>query len=86
MHPSKAFDWTDRAEMLRFADERAFAHIFTASDAGQFVVHAPVLVTDAQRIRFHVANRNRIAAQSNSSGCGSGCGGSCGGGCGGCGG
>jgi predicted FMN-binding regulatory protein PaiB len=41
MHPSKAFDWTDRAELLRFADERAFAHIFTASDAGQFVVHAP---------------------------------------------
>jgi transcriptional regulator len=62
MHPSKAFDWTDRAEMLRFADRRAFAHIFTASDAGQFVVHAPVLVTDAQKIRFHVARRNRMAA------------------------
>ena len=46
MHPNKVFDWTDRAEMLRFADERAFAHIFTASDEGLFVVHAPVLVTE----------------------------------------
>jgi transcriptional regulator len=63
MHPNKAFDWTDRAEMLRFADERAFAHIFTASEAGLFVVHAPVLVTEAGRVWFHVARRNRIAEQ-----------------------
>lgn len=62
MHPSKAFDWTDRTEMLRFADERAFAHIFTASEAGLFVVHAPVLVTEGCKIWFHVARRNRIAA------------------------
>jgi transcriptional regulator len=60
MHPNKGFDWADRAEMLRFADQRAFAHIFTASDAGLFVVHAPVLVTEAGRIWFHVAKRNRI--------------------------
>lgn len=60
MHPNKIFDWTDRAEMLRFADERAFAHIFTASEAGLFVVHAPVLVTEAGKIWFHVAKRNRI--------------------------
>jgi transcriptional regulator len=61
MHPNKVFDWTDRAEMLRFADERAFAHIFAASDAGLFVVHAPVLVTERGKVRFHVARRNRIA-------------------------
>lgn len=61
MHPNKVFEWTDRAEMLRFADERAFAHIFTASEAGLFVVHAPVLVTEAGKIWFHVARRNRIA-------------------------
>ena len=61
MHPNKVFDWTDRAEMLRFAGERSFAHIFTASAAGLFVVHAPILVTDEGRIRFHVARRNRIA-------------------------
>lgn len=61
MHPNKAFDWTDQAEMLRFADERAFAHIFTASDRGLFVVHAPVMVTCEGKIWFHVARRNRVA-------------------------
>jgi len=61
MHPNKVFDWTDRVEMLRFAAGRSFAHIFSASDAGLFVVHAPILATDEGRIRFHVARRNRIA-------------------------
>lgn len=62
MHPNKVFDWTDRAEMLRFVADRAFAHIFTASPDGLFVVHAPVLVTDGGKIWFHVARRNRIAS------------------------
>lgn len=61
MHPNKVFDWTDRAEMLSFADDRAFAHIFTASEAGLFVVHAPLMVTSDGRVWFHVARRNRIA-------------------------
>lgn len=61
MHPSKVFDWTDRNEMLRFADDRAFAHIFTASEAGLFVVHTPVMVTEAGKLSFHIARRNRIA-------------------------
>ena len=60
MHPNKVFDWTDRAEMLRFADSHAFAHIFTASDAGQFVVHVPIMVTGEGKVWFHVARRNRI--------------------------
>lgn len=63
MHPNNVFDWTDRAEMLRFVADRSFAHIFAASDAGLFVVHAPVLVTSEGKIRFHVARRNRIANQ-----------------------
>jgi transcriptional regulator len=62
MHPNKVFDWTDRAEMLRFVADRAFAHIFTAPPEGLLVVHAPLLVTDAGKIWFHVARRNRIAA------------------------
>jgi len=62
MHPNRAFDWEDREEMLRFAAERAFAHIFTASGDGLFVVHAPLLVSDAGRVLFHVSKRNRIAA------------------------
>jgi len=61
MHPNKVFDWIDRGEMLRFAAERSFAHIFSASAAGPFVVHVPILVTGEAMIRFHVARRNRIA-------------------------
>lgn len=61
MHPNKQFDWTDRGEMLAFAAERSFAHIFTASDEGLFVAHAPIMVTGEGKVRFHVARRNRIA-------------------------
>ena len=60
MHPNKAFDWTSSEEMLEFVSREAFAHIFTASESGQFVVHAPVLVRDG-KVWFHVARRNRIA-------------------------
>lgn len=62
MHPNRAFHWDDAREMLRFVSERAFAHVFTASEAGLFVVHVPVLVRDG-RIWFHVARRNRVADQ-----------------------
>jgi transcriptional regulator len=60
MHPNAAFHWADEAQMLDFVAEHSFAHIFTGSQAGLFVVHAPVLVREG-RIRFHVARRNRIA-------------------------
>lgn len=60
MHPNGAFRWENKEEILAFVADRAFAHIFTAADAGLFVVHAPVLVNDG-RIWFHVARRNRIA-------------------------
>lgn len=63
MHPNRIFDWQDKSEMLRFAADRSFAHIFTASNEGLFVVHAPILVTGEGRIWFHVARRNRIANQ-----------------------
>ncbi|GAA4746574.1 FMN-binding negative transcriptional regulator [Sphingomonas daechungensis] len=61
MHPNRAFAWEDRDELLRFVADRAFAHVFTSSDSGLFVVHAPVLVTAEGNIRFHVARRNRVA-------------------------
>lgn len=61
MHPNKAFAWEDREAALRFVAERSFAHIFTASDAGLFVVHAPVFVRQAGQVQFHVSRRNRIA-------------------------
>ena len=60
MHPGGTFDWTDREAMLRFVGQQAFAHIFAASDAGLFVVHAPVLVTAESKVRFHLGRRNRI--------------------------
>lgn len=63
MHPNAGFDWTDDQEMLRFVAKQSFAHIFTASDGRQFVVHAPVVVTDSGKLRFHVSRCNRIANQ-----------------------
>jgi transcriptional regulator len=62
MHPNPAFEWSDRTGMLDFVSEQSFAHIFTATGAGQFVVHAPVIVRDGN-VLFHVSRRNRIADQ-----------------------
>ena len=62
MHPNPAFGWTDQKAMLDFAADQSFAHIFTASGSGQFVVNAPLLVRQG-RILFHVARRNRIAGE-----------------------
>ena len=62
MHPNRAFEWTDAEAILAFAAEHAFAHVFSATEAGLFVVHVPILVGEG-RIRFHVARRNRIADQ-----------------------
>jgi 23S rRNA pseudouridine955/2504/2580 synthase len=52
MHPNGAFAWEDRDALLRFVAERSFAHIFTASDEGMFVVHAPVLVAGEAACSF----------------------------------
>jgi transcriptional regulator len=62
MHPNRAFDWNDPEAMLRFVDTQTFAQVFTASDAGLFVVHVPVIARDG-RVWFHVSRRNRIAGQ-----------------------
>jgi transcriptional regulator len=60
MHPNPAFEWTDETEMLQFAAEHSFAHIFTAASGQLFAVHAPVVV-EGGRAQFHVSRRNRIA-------------------------
>jgi len=60
MHPNRAFEWTDKGEMLAFAAEQSFAHVFVAASGQLGVVHAPVLVVD-EKIQFHLARRNRIA-------------------------
>ena len=61
MHPNRAFAWEDRDAALRFAADRAFAHVFTALEKGMFVVHVPILVTEDGQVLFHVSRRNRIA-------------------------
>lgn len=63
MHPNRIFEWSNEAEILDFVGSHNFAHIFSSSEAGLAVVHAPVLVTFDGAIRFHVARRNRAAAQ-----------------------
>jgi transcriptional regulator len=62
MHPNKAFAWNDREAILDFISRRAFAHVFTATKDGLFVVHVPVTVKNG-RIWFHVSRRNRIATR-----------------------
>jgi transcriptional regulator len=62
MHPNHAFDWADRGEMLAFVAERGFAHIFVAGSDGLRAAHAPLLITAAGRIQFHLARRNRAAS------------------------
>jgi len=62
MHPNRAFHWDDREALLGFASKRSFAHIFSATDDGLFVVHAPVLVVDG-KVWFHIARRNRMVDQ-----------------------
>jgi len=61
MHPNRAFDIDERQTVLRLVAEVGLAHIFTASNEGLFVVHAPLLVTAAGTVQFHVSRRNRIA-------------------------
>lgn len=61
MHPSPAFAWTDRAEMLAFVSERGFAHIFASGADGPVVAHVPLVVTPEGRVQFHLARSNRAA-------------------------
>jgi transcriptional regulator len=63
MHPNGAFAWTDREAMLSFIGRHAFAHIFSAGEAGLSVVHAPLLVTSVGKLQFHISRRNRAADQ-----------------------
>lgn len=56
MHPNRSFAWEDREAMLALVREVGFC---TVGIDGPFVVHAPVVVTASDRIRFHVARSNR---------------------------
>ena len=57
MHPDPAFRFVDEAAMRAFVAMRAFAHIFVIADDPQ-VMHAPVELTEAGHLRFHLSRRN----------------------------
>ena len=56
MHPNRGFAWEDREAMLAFVADIAFA---TIAAEGPVIVHAPVLVTGPDRLRFHISRGNR---------------------------
>lgn len=60
MHPNAAFRMSSDADALAFVAATAFAHIFGMTPAGPRVAHAPVLMTDAGKLRFHLANGNAL--------------------------
>jgi len=58
MHPNRVFEWKDAGEMLGFIRRIAFCTICVDGPA---LVHAPVLVLEPDRLRFHVSRGNRAA-------------------------
>ena len=61
MHPHPGYGWKDRGEMLAFLSEVSFSTIFVSGDGGAMLVHAPVVVSGTDRLRFHVSRVNRAA-------------------------
>jgi transcriptional regulator len=59
MHPSPAFAWMDEAAMLAFIGDRGFATICIGTAEGPRVAHAPMTVTPARKLQFHLARSNR---------------------------
>lgn len=61
MHPNRRFHWDDREAMLALIGEVSFAHVFATTPDGPRVAHAPVVVTRAGHLRFHLARSNALA-------------------------
>lgn len=59
MHPNAAF--RSDADPLAFVAAHGFAHIFGQTPDGPRVAHAPVLVTPAGTLMFHLARGNALA-------------------------
>lgn len=60
MHPNAAFQWNEATELRAFVTARGFATLCVAGADGPIVAHAPVIVTEAGDLRFHLARSNRI--------------------------
>jgi transcriptional regulator len=59
-HPNPAFRWDDAAAKRAFVTARGFATLCIAGPDGPLVAHAPVIVTEAGDLRFHLARSNRV--------------------------
>lgn len=59
MHPNPTFRSTD--DPLRFIAAHGFAHVFAQTPDGPRVAHAPLLVSPAGTLLFHLANGNALA-------------------------
>lgn len=59
MHPNAAF--RSDVDALAFIAAHGFVHIFGSAPGGQGVAQAPVLVTPAGTIQFHLWRGNALA-------------------------
>lgn len=62
MHPNAAFRSQSEADALAFVAATGFAHIFAMTPDGPRIAHAPLLVTDDGKLRFHLSNGNALTA------------------------
>lgn len=62
MHPNRRFHWGDAETLLAFVAEVSFAHLFAMTPNGPRVAHAPLVVTRAGNLRFHLARSNALTA------------------------
>ena len=62
MQADRRFNWTDEQEILAQVADIAFARIIVSTPDGLRVGHAPVIVTDSKRLRFHLSNHNALCA------------------------
>lgn len=62
MHPNSAFQWNDEAAMRDFVCARGFGMLFAVTPDGPHVAHLPIVWLDKERIGFHLARGNGMAA------------------------
>lgn len=60
VHPNAAFRFRADDPVLGFVAAHGFAHLFGMTPDGPRVAHAPLLVTAAGTLRFHLANSNAL--------------------------
>ena len=60
MQADRRFNWTDEQEMLAQVADIAFARIIASTPDGLRVAHAPVIVTEHGRLRFHLSRSNAL--------------------------